>query len=67
MYRQVVGIFFEAAESFYTNSHAVYMGTVRYTKDGSAYAQPGAIVIEVRDGKVTRQWDFVDYTVGPTG
>jgi len=24
-------------------------------------------VIEVRDGKVTRHWDFVDYTVGPVG
>ena len=55
-------------ESFVANHHAVYMGTVRYTlNSGTAFAQPAVIVIEVRDGKVTRHWDFVDYTVGPVG
>ena len=32
--------------------------------DGGSAA---VFVIEVRDGRVTRQWDFVDYSVGPTG
>lgn len=49
------GLVVEASESFFTNHHAIYMGTVRYLKDGSAYAPPGAIVIEVRDEKVTRR------------
>jgi hypothetical protein len=28
---------------------------------------PGVSDFNRRDGKVTRQWDFVDYTVGPVG
>jgi len=58
----------DSFESFVANHHAVYIGTVRYTlNSGTAFAQPAVIVIEVRDGKVTRHWDFVDYTVGPVG
>ena len=52
--------------SFVANHHAVYMGTVTYTVgEEEHYAQPAVFVIEVRDGLVTRHWDFVDYTVAP--
>lgn len=57
----------EVEKSFVANHHAVYMGTTTYTlASGQRYAQPAVFVIEVRDGKVTRHWDFVDYTVGPS-
>jgi len=56
----------EVEESFVANHHAVYMGTTTYTlKSGQRFAQPAVFVVEVRDGMVTRQWDFVDYSVGP--
>lgn len=67
IYQGVTDFSFESSKSFYANHHAVFMGTVRYTAGEATYAQPSVIVIEVRDGKVTRQWDFVDYSVGPTG
>lgn len=58
----------DVEESFYAPHHAVYMGTTTYTvRNGQSFAQPAVIVIEFRDGRVTRQWDFVDYSVGPTG
>ncbi len=58
----------DVSESFVGNHHAVYMGTTRYTlRTGQRFAQPAVFVIEVRDGKVTRHWDFVDYTIGPVG
>ncbi|MFQ5529495.1 MAG: nuclear transport factor 2 family protein [Gemmatimonadota bacterium] len=66
IYANLVDFELEIEQSFVANHHAVYMGTVRYSvNSGAAFAQPAVIVIEVRDGKVTRQWDFVDYTVGP--
>lgn len=44
------------------------MGTTTYTTAREQrFAQPAVFVFEVREGKVTRQWDFVDYTVGPIG
>lgn len=53
-------------KSFVANHHAVYMGTTTYTlANGQRYAQPAVFIIEVRAGKVTRHWDFVDYTIGP--
>lgn len=53
-------------KSFVASHHAVYMGTTTYTlANGQRYAQPAVFIIEVRDGKVTRHWDFVDYTIGP--
>jgi len=56
----------EVEKSFVANHHAVYMGTTTYTlASGQRYAQPAVFIIEVRDGKVTQHWDFVDYTVGP--
>ncbi len=55
-------------ESFVANHHAVFIGTTTYTlANGTPYAQPAVFVVEVKDGKVTRHWDFVDYTVGPVG
>jgi ketosteroid isomerase-like protein len=58
----------EVAESFYAPHHAVYMGTTTYTvTGGQTFEQPAVFVIEVRDGRITRQWDFVDYSVGPIG
>ena len=58
----------DVARSFVSNHHAVYMGTTKYTlANGSRFEQPAVMVIEVRDGKVTRHWDFVDYSVGPVG
>ena len=36
-------------------------------RNGVRYEQPAVFVVEVRDGRVTRHWDFVDYTVGPVG
>ena len=56
----------QVTESFAQNHHAVYMGTTSYTlSSGHRFAQPAVFVIEVREGAVTRQWDFVDYSVGP--
>jgi len=58
----------EVEESFVANHHAVYIGAVNYTlNSGTAFKQPAVIVIEVQDGRVTRHWDFVDYTVAPVG
>ena len=54
--------------SWVANHHAVFMGETSYTLAGGArYVQPAVFVIEVHDGKVTRHWDFVDYSVGPEG
>jgi len=65
---QNIGDFgFDIEREFVSNHHNVIMGHVRYTTgDGSKYNQPAVFVVEVRDGKVTRHWDFVDYSVGPT-
>lgn len=66
IYANIQDFDLDVEESFVANHHAVYMGTIRYTlNSGTAFAQPAVFVIEVRDGKVTRHWDFVDYTVGP--
>jgi ketosteroid isomerase-like protein len=68
IYESVSDFDFEVAESFVANHHAVFMGTTTYTlRAGQRFAQPAVFVVEVRDGKVTRHWDFVDYTVGPIG
>ena len=59
---------FEVEDEFVSNHHAVFMGYVMYTAgDGQHFKQPAVFVIEVREGKVTRHWDFVDYSVGPSG
>lgn len=50
--------------SFVANHHAVFIGTTTYTIAGKTWTQPAVFVFEVKDGKVTRQWDFVDYSVG---
>lgn len=58
----------EVDESFFAPHHAVYMGTATYAvPGGQRFAQPAVFVIEVREGHVTRHWDFVDYSVGPIG
>ena len=58
----------DVSDSFVGNHHAVFMGTTKYTlRNGQRYAQPAVFVIEVREGLVTRHWDFVDYTVGAIG
>ena len=68
IYSSISDFTFDVEESFVANHHAVYMGSVRYTiASGATYEQPAAFVIEVRDGRVSRHWDFVDYTVGPVG
>jgi len=57
----------DVESSFYANHHAVYMGVISYTNaQGMTFHQPAISVVEVRDQHVVRQWDFVDYTVGPT-
>ena len=40
------------------------MGRLRYATGGLLHDQMAIIFLEVRDGKVVRQWDFVDYTAG---
>ena len=68
IYANIQDFDLEVEESFVANHHAVYIGTVHYTlNSGTVFAQPAVFVIEVRDGRVTRHWDFVDYTVGPVG
>lgn len=68
IYKSVTDFNLEVDKSFVANHHAVYMGTTTYTTArGMKFRQPAVFVFEVRDGKVTRQWDFVDYTVGPIG
>lgn len=52
-------------QQFVANHHAVFIGKIKYkTANGARYEQDGIIVVEVRDGKVTRHWDFVDYSTG---
>jgi ketosteroid isomerase-like protein len=52
--------------SFVSNHHAVFMGTTSYTvANGNRFAQPAVFVVEVHDNRVTRHWDFVDYSVVP--
>jgi ketosteroid isomerase-like protein len=66
IYGSITAFDLEVDESFVANHHAVFMGTTQYTlASGERFAQPAIFVVEVRDGKVTRQWDFVDYTAGP--
>jgi ketosteroid isomerase-like protein len=58
----------EVERTFIGNHHAVFIGTTTYTlANGRRFEQPAVFVVEVRDGRVTRHWDFVDYTVGPVG
>ncbi len=65
-FQTITAFGFEVEASFAANHHAVYMGTTTYTlADGQRFAQPAIFVIEVREGNVTRHWDFVDYTTGP--
>lgn len=64
IYQNIGDFSLDVASSFYANHHAVYMGHVEYTANGSHYRQPAVVVIEVRDQLVTRHWDFVDYSVG---
>lgn len=64
MYEGVDSFELQIDRSFYANHHAVYMGTVSYRlKTGPKFVQPGVLALEVRDGKVRRHWDFVDYSV----
>ena len=66
IYESISDLSFDIESNFYANHHAVYTGHVQYTAgQGLTFRQPAIIVIEVRDGVVTRQWDFVDYTIGP--
>ena len=52
--------------AFASHEHAVFAGPVRYTTSGGQrFVQPAVMIVEVRDGLVTRHWDFVDYSVGP--
>jgi ketosteroid isomerase-like protein len=65
-YRGLSDFDFDVEESFAGNHHAIVMGKTSYTlASGAHFVQPAVFVIEVRDGKVTRHWDFVDYSVGP--
>ncbi len=65
IYENVRDFDLRVEKSFYTNHHAVYMGMTTYRIGERVWTQPAVFVFEVRDGRVTRQWDFVDYTVGP--
>lgn len=65
-FQNVTDFDLDVSASFVSYHHAVYMGTTKYTlRNGARYEQPAIFVIEVRDGHVTRHWDFVDYSVGP--
>lgn len=67
-FQNVTDFDLEVADSFATNHHAVFMGQTTYTlRNGARFEQPAVFVVEVRDGEVTRHWDFVDYSVGPVG
>lgn len=66
IYAAIGAFTFDVEDSFAANHHAVYWGTVRYAAGGSRYAQPAVMIVEVHDGLVTRHWDFVDYSVGPS-
>lgn len=67
-FQNVTDFDMEVSRSFVANHHAVFMGRTSYTLgNGAHYVQPAVFVVEVRDGKVTRHWDFVDYSVGPVG
>jgi|CXWL01.1.fsa_nt_gi ketosteroid isomerase-like protein len=57
----------DVEQSFAANHHAVFMGKTSYTVGGRKWTQPAVFVVEVREGRVTRHWDFVDYSVGPAG
>ncbi len=65
-FAKVTNFGLDVAQSFVANHHAVYIGTTTYTVAGRKWAQPAVFIIEVRDGRVTRHWDYVDYSVGPT-
>lgn len=43
---------------------ARFQDPTAYASNGASYAQPGVMIVEVHDGRVTRHWDFVDYSVG---
>ena len=64
IYQNVGSFSLDVASKFYANNHAVYMGHVEYTAGGREYRQPAVFVVEVRNQRVTRHWDFVDYSVG---
>lgn len=66
IYASVGAFSFDPEGSFAANHHAVYWGTVRYAAGGASYVQPAVMIVEVHDGRVTRHWDFVDYSVGPS-
>ena len=67
IYASISNFDFEVEKRFIANHHAVYMGYALYqVASGARYKQPAVFVIEVRDGKVSRHWDYVDYTVGPS-
>lgn len=67
-FQNVTNFGLEVSESFVANHHAVFIGTTTYTlANGTRFAQPAVFMVEVRDGRVSRHWDFVDYSVGPVG
>lgn len=67
-FQNVTDFDLRVSQSFVGNHHAVFMGTTSYTlRNGARFEQPAVFVVEVRDGHVTRHWDFVDYSAGPVG
>lgn len=57
---------FNIQKQYFANHHALFIGDVLYTTaSGLSFKQPAIFIVEVRNGQVTRHWDFVDYTVGP--
>lgn len=57
---------------FFSNHHAVFAGTTRYTLrgrplgldvDSVTVEQPIVVALEIRSGRVREHWDFTDYTL----
>lgn len=65
-YENISDFWMDIGHTFVSHEHAIFAGSVRYvTRGGQRFLQPAVIIVEVRDGQVTRHWDFVDYSVGP--
>lgn len=65
MYTRISNFSFNVTSEFSSNNHAVFVGDISYTfNNKQKYNQQAIMVFEVKDGLITKQWDFVDYSVG---
>lgn len=67
LYTRITDFQFDIDREFASNHHAVFAGHISYVYgEKYRFVQPAVMVFEVIEGRVTRHWDFVDYTVQPT-